>query len=63
MTKLHFIQKEVLIEDDEYITLKDTKGKTVLEGDHYHDKINEKIDGFVTGLAYLGYEADIIEIN
>lgn len=63
MTKIHFLKSEELIDDEVYVMLKDTKGKTVLTGDYYHDKIEEKIDGFVEGIAYMGYEVDIINIG
>lgn len=63
MKELKFLQSISIIDDEEYITLKDTKGKVVLEGDYYHDKINEKIDGFVAGLNYLGYSSEIIEVD
>lgn len=63
MTKIHFLKSETTIEDEIYVTLKDTKDNAVLEGDYYHDKIEEKIDGFVEGLVYAGYEVDIIEIG
>lgn len=63
MTKVHFLKSETTIEDEIFVMLKDTKGKTVLKGDYYHDKIEDKIDGFVEGLAYVGYEVDIINIG
>ncbi len=63
MSKLHFLKSEVTIDDEVFVKLKDTKGNVVLEGDYYHDKIEEKIDGFVEGLVYVGYEVDIVDIG
>ncbi len=36
--------------------------KVILMGDYYHDKISEKVDGFVTCLHLYGLEALIAEI-
>lgn len=63
MTKIHFLKSEELVEDEVYVTLKDTKGNVVLEGDYYHNKIEDKIDGFIEGLIYAGYKVDIINIG
>ena len=49
--KYKFIKYIEEIDDEEYITLIHDKdeGIIVLEGDHYHDKINQKIEGFIEG--------------
>lgn len=31
-------------------------GNVVEEGDYYHDKIDEKIEGFISGLKFCGNE-------
>ena len=54
---------------DGYTTLwVDNEG--VLEGDHYHDKIDERIEGYLEGLKYCGrkvhfetMEIDVTELN
>ncbi|PCF50092.1 hypothetical protein [Staphylococcus delphini] len=63
MEKLYFLRTEMVEAGDEYVALRDTNGKVILEGDTYHDKIEEKIDGFMSGLAYLGYKADIVKLG
>lgn len=35
--------------------------EVVLEGDYYHDKIDDKIKGFVCALKYLGYDFNMLE--
>lgn len=43
--------------------LLDGEGRSVISGDYYHDKINEKIDGFFVGLDYAGVKYRVIEIE
>ena len=43
---------------DDYTQLK-IKGKVVLEGDYYHDKIDERTEGFIDGLIYCEKEVFI----
>lgn len=35
----------------------------ILEGDAYHDKIGDYIDGFIEGLKFCGHEFQVREIN
>lgn len=43
--------------DYHYITLFDNGGNQVHEfGDAYHDRGQEKLEGFIMGLRWLGYE-------
>ncbi len=42
----------------EYQTLKDGK-EIILQGDYYHDKIAEKIEGFIEGCFYAGMEVEV----
>jgi hypothetical protein len=39
-------------EGDGYTALYSVNGNLVMEGDSYHDKIQDKIDGFLHGIAY-----------
>ena len=48
---LHFEEEAMLIDLD--------TNKVVMQGDSYHNKILDKIDGFVKGLEYAGYEVNI----
>jgi len=51
-------------EDEKALLNKDTN-EVLCKGDYYHDKINEYIEGFISGLEYCGYEVekDTIIIN
>lgn len=35
----------------------------IIQGDNYHDKIYEKIDGFIEGVEYLGNEVELFGIE
>lgn len=48
---IHFEDEALLIDLD--------TNKVVMQGDCYHNKILDKIDGFVKGLEYAGYEVNI----
>lgn len=48
---IHFEDEALLIDLD--------TNKVVMQGDYYHNKILDKIDGFVKGLEYAGYEVNI----
>lgn len=52
-------------EDARYVTLYDSEGNDITEGDWYHDKIDEVIDGFFLAFDYLGETVDVewIKIN
>lgn len=65
-----FIIETIYEEDDEEflrdeleVRLIDMYGKVILKGDHYHNNINSKIDGFFACLDYLGIEYTINEIK
>lgn len=46
-------------EDSRYVTLYDSEGNIVTEGDWYHDKIDEVIDGFFLAFDYLRETVDV----
>lgn len=48
---LNFEEEAMLIDLD--------TNKLVMQGDYYHNKILDKIDGFVKGLEYAGYKVNI----
>jgi hypothetical protein len=52
-------------EDSRYVILYDGEGNIVTEGDWYHDKIDEVIDGFFLAFDYLGETVDVewVEVN
>lgn len=53
MTKsIDFYVITVHPEGDGYTALYSVNGNLVMEGDYYHNKINDKIDGFLYGIAY-----------
>lgn len=43
--------------------LVDEYDKTVISGDYYHDKIDEKIEGFLLGLDYAGFKYSVEEVE
>lgn len=51
--------------DEIEVRLCDSEGNVIMAGDWYHNKIDEKIEGFFEALNYLGipYETKIIEKN
>jgi hypothetical protein len=68
----NFIIERIYGEDDpEFIydavevRLYDSEGEIVMSGDWYHDRIDEKIDGFFVALDYLGipYETKTVKKN
>ena len=67
-----FIIERIYGEDDlEFVfdaievRLYDSEGNIVIAGDWYHDKIDEKIDGFFEAFDYLGipYETKTVKKN
>ena len=45
------------LDEEEKVLVKlinDTDFEIILHGDYYHDKIYEKIEGFLEGLSYCG---------
>lgn len=46
-------------EDGAVTTLFNEENTEIVSGDYYHDKINDKIDGFFIALDYLGIEYEI----
>jgi hypothetical protein len=46
-------------EDGVYTVLVDKYGDVVLEGDWYHNKIDETINGFFHCLKYLGFQYEV----
>lgn len=42
--------------EDEAALYSKTYDKIILRGDYYHDKIEEKIEGFLLGLQYAGFD-------
>ena len=48
---IHFEDEALLVDLD--------TNKVVMQGDYYHDKIIDRINGFVEGLEYAGYEVNI----
>lgn len=47
------------------VSLTDKNGNEIMSGDWYHDKIDDKIDGFFNALEFLGeeYVVDTIKTN
>ena len=43
-------------DEGEYALIEKDTNKILLKGDYYHDKIYEKIEGFLEGLDYCGVE-------
>lgn len=67
MEKLKFIVTSYLDdeddEDSEIMKLEHVRDGIpfiVLEGDWYQYKINDRIEGFIEAVEYLGYEYDIV---
>lgn len=54
MDKINVVIRKCL-ECDDYTQL-EIEGEIVLCGDYYHDKINDKISGFIEGLRYCEKE-------
>jgi ribosomal protein S6E (S10) len=48
---------------EEVQSLYDDKGKEILTGDWYHDKIGQKIDGFLLGLEFAKIKFEVEEVN
>jgi hypothetical protein len=56
--------------DDEYcngdlmdMRLMDGNGKIIMSGDYYHNKIEERVEGFFSALNYLEIKYTIKEVN
>jgi hypothetical protein len=48
---------------EEVQALYDSEGYEILSGDWYHDKIQQKIDGFLLGLEFAKIEFEVDEIE
>lgn len=47
--------------EDEQAVLDIDSGKVIMKGDSYHDKIEEKIEGMIETLNFLGVDYEILE--
>jgi len=47
----------------EYQALYDKTDNLIFEGDYYHDHIEDKIDGFIEGIHFLGHAINFEEIS
>lgn len=45
----------IILNEEERMLLDKETGEIILDGDAYHDKIAEKIDGFFACLDYFNY--------
>lgn len=60
MTKFKIIRDYSEGEDGAVTTLLNEENIEVMSGDYYHDKIDDKIDGFFSALDYLGIEYETV---
>ncbi|MCY7823238.1 hypothetical protein MOB34_05380 [Bacillus spizizenii] len=51
------------IDGDMEMALINESGNVLLSGDEYHDKIDDKIEGFFSGLDYAGFCYTRIEVE
>ena len=70
MKTLHFkiYVNDEFDEERALVEVTDNQFKVVQYGDYYHDKIDERIEGFLEGLIYIGdvqyeLEDDCVYIN
>lgn len=72
MNKIHkfLIVKELIEEDDPdtevttlYFVVENDEKEEVLKGDYYHDKIDDKIEGFFEGLEFAGVNCAVSMIS
>lgn|GEM_PF-2409617 len=47
--------------EEEKALINKENDEILCKGDYYHDKIDEKIEGFIKGLNYCGYEVIVNE--
>ena len=58
--RIRIYESEIEDEIVKALINEDTK-ELILNGDYYHDKITEKIQGFLQGLDYIKFEYEWLE--